>query len=841
MRSRRSLQPLVAGLVAGMVAATLVVAAYQVWKQRRLEGVRNEVLGQLSTLRARLESELNSVIHVTDGMVTYVVLNPDMGETEFQTIARMLLDRKPGLITHFTAAPDNIIRFLHPEEGNQAALGLDLARHPEQGDAVRRMMETGDTVLAGPWELVQGGERLVVRNPVYIEDSAGERRYWGLVSIPVDMPALYGAVDLEAFERHLRIAIRGRDGRGAAGGTFHGDAALFGSDSLRQLVTMLGGSWELAAEPRHGWGSALGGRPAWWVLGALFTLLSGLLAGHLVRQGRRVRDSEHKYRALMEDLSDGACIIQDGWLRFVNPRLSEISGHDRGALLSHRLLDFVVPEDREALSALESRLMTSPVAEAEPLEAELRIARRNGESGYVRMNLSRVEWDARPAVLATVCDIDERKRLVDELHDSHARLEGIIRALPDIAFILDSEGRYLDAFGGKDSRFYHEGRALVGRRLHDVLPQDTADRFLQVIREAIATRALQTLEYALTSEQIIGLPPDGAGPAGTLWFEGRIMPMGTDVLDRPTVIWLASNITARKRLEESLRLNARVFEDSSEGIFISDADNRIIAVNGAFTRITGYEQDEVLGRNPSLLASGIHEPDFYEHMWAEIDRLGRWEGEIWNQRKDGRVYPQNLSVSVMRDSEGRISHHIAIFSDITRRKEAEAQIRHMALHDNLTGLANRVLLRDRLDQAMEQARRDGKLMALLFIDLDDFKPVNDRLGHDAGDQVLREVARRLRGVIRRVDTVARVGGDEFVIVLQALDEEAMAHTVAEKLIRSVEEPIFVNGDCCVIGASVGVSLFPLHGGDHNSLMQAADKALYEAKAKGKNRYQLCSA
>jgi diguanylate cyclase (GGDEF)-like protein/PAS domain S-box-containing protein len=703
------------------------------------------------------------------------------------------------------------------------------------------MMATGDTVLAGPSELVQGGERLVVRNPVYIEDSPGQRRYWGLVSIPVDMPALYRAVDLEAFERHLRLAIRGRDGLGAAGGTFHGDAALFGRDSLRQMVTMLGGSWELAAEPRDGWGSVLHGRQAWWVLGALFTLLSAVLAGQLVRQGRRVRESERHYRALMEDLSDGACIIQDGWLRFVNPRLSEISGHDRASLLSRRLLDFVVPEDREALSALESRIMTSQAAEAEPLEAELRIARSDGASNYVRMNLSRVEWNERPAVLATVSDIHERKRLVDELHDSHARLEGIIRALPDIAFILDSQGRYLDAFGGQDSRFYHEGRALVGRTLHEVLPRDTADRFLQVIREAIGTRALQTLEYRLTREEIIGLTPDGAGPPGTLWFEGRVMPMDSDVLDRPTVIWLASNITARRRLEESLRLNARVFEDSSEGIFISDADNRIIAVNGAFTHITGYEEGEVLGRNPSLLASGIHEPDFYARMWAEIDRLGRWEGEIWNQRKDGRVYPQNLSVSVMRDGEGRITHHIAIFSDITRRKEAEAQIRHMALHDNLTGLANRVLLRDRLNQAMEQARRDGKLVALLFIDLDDFKPVNDRLGHDAGDQVLREVARRLRSVVRSVDTVARVGGDEFVIVLQALDEEAMAHTVADKLIRSVEAPVLVNGESCVLGASVGISLYPLHGADHNGLLQAADKALYEAKARGKNRYHLCSA
>lgn len=829
--------PLLVGCLAGGLMLLVLFSLLQVWKQRVQDETRAELVGQLGNLRARLESELNAVIHVTDGLVTYIMFNPDLGETEFDAIAAMLMERRPGLISHFTAAPDNVIRYLHPLEGNRAALGLDLMSHPEQSGSVLDMMERRSTVLAGPWELVQGGLRLIIRTPIFVPAHVAgteDDRYWGLVSIPVDMQRLYEAAGLGYFERSMDIAIRGRDGLGARGETFYGDPALFRRDSLRQTVTMLGGEWELAAEPSGGWPAVtpVGGL---WGLIWLITLLTGALAWYLSLQGQRLRQSEVKYRALMENLSDGACIVQDGWLRYVNPRFRDIFGHHEELLLSHQLSDFLIAEDRDQLARLMSRVIADP-ARPGPLETELRI--RTGDAGhsYVRINLSAMAWEDGPAILATVSDIDDRKRLANQLLDSHERLNAIIRALPDIGFIIDDQGQYRDVFGGLDSQLYHRGQALIGKRLHELLPLELADRFLSVVHKALETSSLQTLEYALSAEQI-SIPPKG-GPDGTLWFEGRVMAMGARVFDRPAVIWLAMNVTARKRLEESMRLNARVFEDSNEGIFITDAGNRIISANTAFTRITGYEAAEVIGRNPGLLSSGMHDEAFYQSLWEQVLLHGRWEGEIWNRRKDGRVYPQNLSISVVRDGEGRISHHIAIFSDITRRKEAEAQIRHMALHDNLTGLANRTLLRDRLTQAIEQARRDRNSLALLFIDLDDFKPVNDTHGHEAGDRVLKEVAQRLRAAVRRVDTVARMGGDEFVILLQALEQEDMAIQVAEKIIDSLSRPIQLNGQTCLLGASVGIALHPRHGEDHDGLMRAADQALYQAKSAGKNCYQV---
>jgi len=682
MKSRH--WPLIAGCLAGLFTLLVLVSLYQVWKQRAQEEQRAELVGQLGNLRARLESELNAVIHVTDGLVSYIMLNPEMSEDEFRAISRMLIERRPGLISHFTAAPDNIITYLYPEEGNRAALGLDLSRHPEQADSVRDMMARRSTVLAGPWELVQGGLRLIVRTPIFLEEDEGPR-YWGLVSIPVDMQMLYDAAGLPVAEITLDIAIRGRDGLGSRGATFHGDPELFRGDSLRQTVTMLGGEWELAARPRGGWGVMPPGGWVLWFLGLMSALLAGVLVSTLARQAQRVHESEGKYRTLMENLSDGACIIQDGELRYVNPRLAEIFGQPQAALLSQPLVELVATEDRAQFSQLATRISERPEAHG-PLETELRIrGRREDKPSFVRMNLSAIHWDERPALLATVSDIDDRKRLADQLRESHERLNAIVRALPDIAFILDDQGLYRDVFGGLDSRLYHRGQRLIGKHMHEVLPAEVADRFLSLVKKSIETGSLQTVEYPLNADQLNTNPKDG--PDGNLWFEARIMPMGPQVFDRPAVIWLALNITARKRLEQSMRLHARVFEDSNEGIFITDASNRIISANKAFNRITGYEVDEVLGQNPAILGSGMHEQDFYKALWEQILEHGRWEGEIWNRRKDGRVYPQNLSISVVRDPGGQITHHIAIFSDITRRKEAEAQIRHMALHDNLTGLA----------------------------------------------------------------------------------------------------------------------------------------------------------
>jgi diguanylate cyclase (GGDEF)-like protein/PAS domain S-box-containing protein len=293
---------------------------------------------------------------------------------------------------------------------------------------------------------------------------------------------------------------------------------------------------------------------------------------------------------------------------------------------------------------------------------------------------------------------------------------------------------------------------------------------------------------------------------------------------------------ARRVAEEKLELSAKVFSQSREAVVITDKDNNIISVNRAFSVITGYEEQDVLGENPKFLASGRHDKDFYRALWETLVKENFWQGELWNRHKDGTVYPEWLTISAVRDESNDITHYIAIFTDITQHKEKEQQIEHLAHYDSLTNLPNRRLLKSRVDYELIAAQRNKKTFALLFIDLDHFKNINDSLGHSIGDQVLVEVGRRLLACVRKEDTVARLGGDEFNMLLTNSNVNGAA-IVAYKIIVSLAEPIHCENYQLYITPSIGVSLYPDNGGSYETLFKNADIALYQAKASGRNQYQ----
>lgn len=282
------------------------------------------------------------------------------------------------------------------------------------------------------------------------------------------------------------------------------------------------------------------------------------------------------------------------------------------------------------------------------------------------------------------------------------------------------------------------------------------------------------------------------------------------------------------------RLARIVFENSLEGITVTDAQSRIVLVNKAFTDTTGYSADEAVGQTPALLKSGRQGEDFYQQFWTVLKETGEWRGEIWNRRKNGTIYPEWLNVSAVRDSQGRIEHFIAIFSDITERKEYEERITHQAFHDALTGLPNRLLFRDRLELALAQARRSKERKpVLMFLDLDRFKQINDTLGHEAGDILLKEVASRLRSCVRASDTVARIAGDEFTVLLPEATDDGEGQTVAEKIIASMGEPVLLCGEERVVTTSIGISVYPRDGSDAETLIKHADAAMYAVKGSGR--------
>lgn len=293
-----------------------------------------------------------------------------------------------------------------------------------------------------------------------------------------------------------------------------------------------------------------------------------------------------------------------------------------------------------------------------------------------------------------------------------------------------------------------------------------------------------------------------------------------------------------REVEQRLGLLARVYERAREGILITDLDGRIVDVNPGFCAITGYARAEVVGKTPGILRSGRHDAAFYSAMWREIRGKGYWQGEVLNRRKSGEVYPELLSISRIDDPAGTPTHYVAIFTDITEITNARARLEYLAYHDELTQLPNRRLFSDRLAIAMAQTRRGADLLGVAYLDLDGFKPINDRHGHGCGDRLLIEISGRLQQAVRGGDSVARFGGDEFVLLLNHLSSQAECEGILARLLRDLAEPLTVDGLRLRVTASVGVTLFPIDDADADTLLRHADHALYLAKEGGRDRFHV---
>ena len=322
------------------------------------------------------------------------------------------------------------------------------------------------------------------------------------------------------------------------------------------------------------------------------------------------------------------------------------------------------------------------------------------------------------------------------------------------------------------------------------------------------------------------------------WFLARVSRFHDD---SSKILVVHTTITERKRAEEALLLSAKVFEHSGEAIMITDAANRIVTVNAAFTRLTGYTLDEVRGENPRILAAQRTPAETYRAMWSALQESGYWQGELWDRSKDGHVYPKWASISLIRNPAGEVTHHVASFLDTSERKAAEEHISRLAHHDPLTGLFNRFSLHQRLEQALLTAQREGMEVAVMLIDMDRFKSINDTLGHPAGDALLIEVAQRLQDTVRESDIVARLGGDEFVVVLTGVESGMLAGaSISGKILHRLEQPYAYKDKLLHSTPSIGLSIYPADGDSVETLMKHADLAMYSAKERGRNTFQFFS-
>jgi diguanylate cyclase (GGDEF)-like protein/PAS domain S-box-containing protein len=432
--------------------------------------------------------------------------------------------------------------------------------------------------------------------------------------------------------------------------------------------------------------------------------------------------------------------------------------------------------------------------------------------------------------VVTLTDFSEAKRAEEALRHERDRAQSYLDTAETIIVVADAEGRI--------TTFNKKGCQVIGGREDELLGQLWCRNPLRHSGETVEadpdfSRVMAGEKEAAEYHESL-LVTRGGEVRQIAWHDAVLR----DGQKRITgILKCGEDITDRKIADEKLHLMARVFEHSGEAILITGPDKKILAVNGTFTRLTGYSQEDALGQHPKMLLSGKEPEEFHAEMWETLSRENYWQGELWDKRKDGTCYPKWLAMSVVRNKQGEIINYIGSFNDISERKQAAHRIEHLAHHDPLTNLPNRFSLLAKLTQALELAKRSMSQLSLLFIDLDHFKNINDSLGHHIGDILLYHVAERLLESVRSVDIVARIGGDEFVVVLQQVHSGVAAAQIAGKIQQNLSQMVQLQGHSLHITPSIGISVFPGDGETVDELMKNADLAMYHAKAKGRNNYQ----
>lgn len=430
-------------------------------------------------------------------------------------------------------------------------------------------------------------------------------------------------------------------------------------------------------------------------------------------------------------------------------------------------------------------------------------------------------------VVGMVQDVTERRRAELQMRATERRWASVFKNSPVPGIVTVAETGECLAANDEFLEWFGAGSA-------EVLGRTTVSLGLwSEGRRAELTRLLDERGYLRHYELQVRIR---AGQRDVLF---NVEPV--DIDDRPCFLVTFVDLTERKVLEKQLRLTAAAVDQAAEAMVILDAQGVMVSVNPAFTRLTGYEAKEALGQSMEELLhrpTGRHDDDFFKKVVGSLFIDGHWEGDVWARRRDGEIFPELLSLSVIRGPDGGVMSYVGVFNDITGQKDQEERLRQMALYDSLTGLPNRSLLYEHVEKALSRADRRSRQVAVLFSDLDRFKPVNDTYGHEVGDRVLKEVGRRLAACVRSSDLVARLGGDEFVTVIEDVSSVEDAKEVAGKIVAAMAEPFHIGDITVQVGSSVGIAVYPEHGRHTRVLIRRADEALYDAKEAGRNGFQV---
>lgn len=542
-----------------------------------------------------------------------------------------------------------------------------------------------------------------------------------------------------------------------------------------------------------------------------------------------LRNNEQLFRSLTEAAPVGIFRADAaGRCLYVNERWCEIAGMDPAAALGHGWMAAVHPGDREKVSAEWNRA----VQQRQRFVSEYRFQSKQRAITWI-LGQAQAECDQNGDVrgyVGTITDITGQKMKETELAESRNLLKTIIDTVPARIFWKDRESRYL----GCNPIFAQDAgmaspQEIIGKVDYELSwTKEQADHYRHDDEQVINSG-----DPMLYYEEALN---NAAGE--TVWIETSKVPLLSANKEIIGVLGIYQDISKQKQASDSMQLAAAIYQSSNEAIMVMDENNRIIQVNPAFTRMTGYELADVAGKDPAMFRSGRHDEAFYREVWYRLLQQGYWQGEMWDRRKDGSVHAKWLNISVIRHPDGRAHYYVSQFSDITEKKKKDEIILFQANYDPLTGLPNRNLFKELLDQEIKKSQHAKSPLSLLLMDLDHFKDINDTLGHDRGDELLKEVASRIKSCAGQADIVARLGGDEFAVILPDCGDAASVETMAQQITQTLNKPLKFkhNRADYYISTSTGIVFYPRDGIDRKSLMKHADQAMYAAKLGGRNRF-----
>jgi diguanylate cyclase (GGDEF)-like protein/PAS domain S-box-containing protein len=538
----------------------------------------------------------------------------------------------------------------------------------------------------------------------------------------------------------------------------------------------------------------------------------------------QLAESEALFRAIFDQAPSGIELIDPDTLRFVEVNLAacRMLGYTYEEYLRLRLIDTQVDLNEESLAA-----SVQQVDALGGMFIENRHRCKNGDILDVEVNARILDLPGKRLLVGVWHNITERKQAQQLLAMQVREFRTLAENCPDNIARYDCLAHTLYINPALERTLGRPLADLMGIPPAEHEASDIFDEYQKAVLHVGATG--ESVEF----EQILPVK-DGYPRIHAIRMVAERGEDGSPV----GVLAVGRDISEIKWAEESLRIIASVFDNSQEGIVVTDALNKILDVNPAFTRITGYSREEVIGKNPKFLSSGRQDKAYYAEMWQSLEQNSLWRGEMWNRRKSGEIYAELLSIAVIYGTDSSVQRYVGVFSDISYLKIHEAELSQIANYDALTGIPNRRLLADRLDQAIARTQRSGRKLSVCYMDLDGFKQVNDSHGHEAGDQLLMEITRRVQDVLRAGDTLARLGGDEFVGLFNDLSSELECYQILDRILEIIAMPVVVSDHEITVSASIGVAFYTSANEDGDTLLRQADQAMYIAKQTGKSRYHL---